>query len=251
MQLNRFTAAAIHFTASAVIGGIVYFVMVGLWYPGGFFSVAGGRDLFLLIVGVDVCLGPLITMIVFVPGKRGLRFDLACIAIAQLTALAYGGWVIFESRPAYIVFVKDRFELARANQVQEITLATGVARPNARLSLTGPLLVGARMPTDPAVVSRLIDSAFAGADLQTYSEYHIPYDEVRSEVRAKALPIARLRRLNPSASGEIDRILARAGLTDQQAAFLPLRAGKADLAALVDSRNGDVVYYAALRPWEY
>jgi hypothetical protein len=107
------------------------------------------------------------------------------------------------------------------------------------------------LPTDPAAISRLIDSAFGGSDLQSYPEYYIPFDEVRPDVRAKALPIARLRALNLNAGGEIDRILARAGLTDQGAAYVPLRAGKADLAVLINRATGDVVYYAPLRPWEY
>ena len=39
--------------------------MFGLWFPGIYRTVAGGRDLFLLVTGVDVVLGPLLTFAVF------------------------------------------------------------------------------------------------------------------------------------------------------------------------------------------
>lgn len=41
-------------------------------------------------------MGPLITLIIFKPGKKGLKLDLATIAVLQVAALAYGTHVVFE-----------------------------------------------------------------------------------------------------------------------------------------------------------
>ena len=38
---------------------------------------------------------------------------------------------------------------------------------------------------------------------------------------------------------------------EEEVGYLPFRAGKKDLTVLVDRRNGDVIRYSALRPWEY
>ena len=46
--------------------------------------------LILLMIGVDVVIGPLLTLIVFDPKKKHLKFDLVVIAALQLAALAYG-----------------------------------------------------------------------------------------------------------------------------------------------------------------
>src|SRR5690348_2121328 len=112
--ISRWRAAAIHLGLSALVATLVLFAIRFMWYPGALFGAAGGLKLFLLIAAVDVAIGPLCTLVVFRQGKKGLAFDLATIAILQVVALSYGSWVLFDSRPAWIVFVVDRFELVRA-----------------------------------------------------------------------------------------------------------------------------------------
>jgi hypothetical protein len=214
------------------------------------FDLAGGRDLFVLIAAVDVTVGPLITLIVYVPGKRGLKFDLVVIALAQLGALAYGAYVLFESRPVWIVYVKDRYELVRANQIADAERAKAKP-PFDALSFTGPRLAGARLPTDPNEQLRIAISAAAGFDVQTYPQYLIPYDEVRGQAMAHAQPISALRRLNPGRVAEVDALPTRLGRPESRLGFLPMRAGKVDLTVLVDRTNGDYLGNFGLRPWEY
>ncbi|HSS27048.1 MAG TPA: hypothetical protein VLL50_03790, partial [Usitatibacter sp.] len=112
-------ASLAHIALSALIAFAVFLPIYFVWYPDVLFESAGGKDLFFLIVGVDVTLGPLITLVIFRPGKRGLLFDLVVIALLQTAALAYGVSVLFEARPAYIAYVKDRYEIVRANSFPE------------------------------------------------------------------------------------------------------------------------------------
>jgi hypothetical protein len=252
-SVNRFKAASIHLAFTSLVAGVVFLVNRYVWYPDALFDQAGGRALLLLVVAVDLAIGPLITLIVFVPGKRGLAFDLATIALLQLAALSYGSWVMFESRPAFIVFVKDRFELVRANEVakpepNEAPVAAGLGQ----VPLAGPRTVGVRLPKDPEEQFRLMMSAMSGADAQNFPRYYVPYDEVRLQVVAHAEPIARLRELNPGAAGTIDHFVARAERPESQIRFLPMRAGPTvDLAVLVDASRGDILGIASLRPWTY
>lgn len=249
--MNRFRAGAIHLAISAAVAAAIFLPIYFVWYPGVLFESAGGRELFLLVACVDVTLGPLITTIVFRQGKRGMKFDLAVIAALQLTALAYGVSVLFESRPVYIVFVKDRFELVRATQVVRENLGKSPLAETDRLSIFGPVLMGSRMPTDADEKFKLSISGLSGSDVQTYPQYHVPYAEARAQVREKLQPIAVLRKLNPAGGDKIDRLLSRAGAKEDDVGFLPLRAGKVDLSVLVDKNTGDVLGYSSLRPWEY
>lgn len=249
-HLRRAGAAAIHLAISATVATAVFSVVYFVWYPGALYDGAGGRELFLLIACVDVTLGPLITLIVFKPGKPGLRFDLATIAVCQVAALAYGTSVLFESRPAWIVYVKDRFELVRANQVLE------AERPKAKppydgLPITGPKLVGARLPKDPDEQLRIALTAVGGVDVQEYPQYYVPYADVKAQAIAHARPIAELRDLNPGAGARIDRLVAKSGREEAALGFLPMRAGKTDLTILIDRRTGEVVANASLKPWKY
>src|SRR5436190_17788454 len=109
--MNRFTASFTHFCISLAVAGLIYLAARYLWYPGPLFEIAGGLELLLLVISVDVTLGPFITFIIFKPKKWGLKFDLAVIGTLQVAALAYGLYSIAESRPVFMTFVKDRYEL--------------------------------------------------------------------------------------------------------------------------------------------
>lgn len=247
---TRWRAAGTHFGLSVLVAALVLAAIYFVWYPGALFDSAGGRDLFTLIACVDVTIGPLITLIIFVPGKRGLAFDLVVIAVLQLAALAYGVYVLYESRPVWIVFVKDRFELVRANYLLEEDI--GKARPPYdELPLDGPRVVGARMPADPKEQLAISLSGAAGRDLQTFPQHYVPYEQVKAEAAAKSLPFARLAEFNAAKRDQLAQWPGRLGRSPDAVRYLPLRAGKVDLAVLVDAKTGDYLATAGLHPWEY
>jgi len=248
--LRRWQAAPIHLAISVLVALAVFAAIRFVWYPGPLFESAGGLRLFLLIAGVDLTVGPLITLIIYVPGKKGLGFDLAVIAVLQVAALAYGTWVLFESRPAWIVFTKDRFELVRANEIPDAERAK--ARPPfSDKPIDGPRVVAARIPADPAERTRIMFSAIQGFDLQSFPQHYVPYEQAREEALARGKPFAALRALNPQRAAEVDALLRDAVLPEAQLRFLPLRGGAVDLAVILDGRDGKVLRIAALKPWEY
>jgi len=247
--MNRFKAALIHLSLSALVASLTFAIIYFVWFPGELFAAAGGLKLFFLIVGVDVTLGPLLTLVVFVPGKRGLKFDLVCIALLQLAGLGYGVHILAEARPVYIVFVKDRFEIARANYISPEELEKGRAKGYGDLSWSGPRIVGAEMPTDPDEQFKIMTSGMAGIDLQGFPQYYVPYEQVRDQVLKAAQPIEKLRRYNPDDPGAVDRAVAATGMREQDLRFLALPAGILDLAVLVDAKDARVVRLANVRPW--
>jgi hypothetical protein len=121
--MSRWRAAGVHLLISAGIAAGVLAVMVAVWYPPPLFQAMGGVTLALILIGVDVVLGPALTLIVFRSGKRRLKLDLAVIALVQVAALLYGCYVVALARPAYIVFVKDQFQVATAAQLSPELLA--------------------------------------------------------------------------------------------------------------------------------
>jgi hypothetical protein len=245
----RVKAALIHLALSAAVAAAVFFPIYFYWYPDVLFESAGGRDLFLLIVGVDVTLGPLITLIIFKPGKWGLVFDLVVIAIMQTAALAYGVYVLFDSRPVHIAFVKDRFEIVRANGFPAGELELARAKGYDKLPWTGPDLVGVKLPTDPDEQFKLMISGFGGVDAQYYPRYYVPYADVRGEVVKEARPLETLRKRNPKRAGEIAQVLGQIGRKEEDVKFIPMRAGKNDLAVFVDAKSGEILKITSLFPW--
>ncbi|MEZ4626487.1 MAG: hypothetical protein R2843_17180, partial [Thermomicrobiales bacterium] len=81
LVLVKLKAGAIHFLLSAAVVCAVLALAVSLWYPSGLRLAAGLLNLAMIMVLVDLVLGPALTMLVFRPAKPSLRFDLGVIAL--------------------------------------------------------------------------------------------------------------------------------------------------------------------------
>lgn len=103
---GRLRASGIHLGLSLGIAALAAVVVFGLWYPYPYREISGGRSLFMLVVSVDVVMGPLITLVIFNRAKprRELMVDFSVVALLQLAALSYGMWTVFVARPVHVVF---------------------------------------------------------------------------------------------------------------------------------------------------
>ena len=248
-SLNRWNAALIHLGISAVVAVTVVTLMLLVWFPRPYFSAMGGDTLILLLIGVDVVIGPLLTLIIFDPGKKGLKADLSVIAGLQLAALAYGCYVMFVARPVYNVFVVDRFETVAANQVDEASLANATGEFRS-LPLTGPKIITAHQPTDPKRQADVVMQAVnGGPDLANLPDLYAAYSEGRAQAALKARPIAELIKRQPGDAATIRAFLAGVGKAEDAVGFLPMKARNKDMTVVVDKRTGDVVGILPVYPW--
>lgn len=137
--MSRIKASLIHLCASLVIACAVGALILLMWYPGPYALIAGGSKLMLLVVGCDVILGPLLTLIVFNPTKQSLRRDIGVVLLIQLAALVYGIHVAAAARPVFGVLMSSTFDVIPANDLvpDDFQGATG---PYNDISWTGPRL---------------------------------------------------------------------------------------------------------------
>jgi len=105
--MSRWRAFAIHFAISAAIFVVLLAIILVFWFPGILFSIDGGWTGLRIIIGVDLVLGPLLTLVVFKAGKPGLKFDLTCIGVFQAVCLAGGMFVVHSERPVALVLAYD------------------------------------------------------------------------------------------------------------------------------------------------
>jgi hypothetical protein len=240
-KVTRWQASGVHLLISVAIALTALTLLLLVWYPGPLFEAAGGRDLLLILIGVDVVAGPLITLIVFRAGKRGLKLDLAVIGTVQLAALLYGAHIMFLARPAFIVFVKDQFQVAIAVDLEPAELEKAKYLQFKYPPFAGPILAFADSPTDPAERNRLLDAALAGRDMELFPQQFVPYKDRAQEVLAKSWPLARTRKEEPQAAKVVDEYLARSGTKESDVRYLRLRAPRAWLAVLIDARTAEPV----------
>lgn len=248
--MSRWKAAAIHVSISAVIGAIAAILLFGVWYPPPYFHAEGADELILLLVGVDLTLGPLLTLIVFRAGKRGLKFDLTMIACAQSFALIYGMSVVLKSRPVFLVSAVDRFVLVGANEITDADLAQGHEARFRSRSWTGPRLVAAEMPTDPTERSNLAFSALAGRDLQNLPKYYRDYDQAGKSLLKHAKSLDELRKEKPQGRAQLTQWLRQSGRKDDSVVWVPMQAIKSDMVMLIDVHSAQPLHALAIDPWQ-
>lgn len=249
--MTRWQASGLHLSICMIIALAVIAIMLFVWYPAPLFDALGGQKIVMMVIVIDVIVGPLLTLIIYKPGKKGLRFDLAVIAALQISALLYGITVLFQGRPVYMVFVKDRIDIVTAVDIESASLARTGIEEFRTLPITGPKLVAARVPTDPQERERILFSAIdRGRDLQSFPEYYQPYGEQVETILKKSLPLAELRNKRPESAAVIDAFLDRTGLSGGQLNFLPVATQKdQDLTAVIDSAKGELVEILEIDPW--
>ena len=240
---SRWQASGLHLLISASIAAVSLVLILGLWFPGPLFEAAGGLGLLYLLVGVDVVLGPLLTLIVFKSGKPGMKFDLAVIGTLQVAALVYGLSVVSLARPAFVVFVVDRFELVSAVELSSEELQAARYEEFRSVPWTGPRLAAADLPEDPAERQRLVGLAASGIDVQNFPRYYVPYAERTKQVLARAVTLARLRETDPVTAKAVDAWLAASGTKPDEVRALLLRTRFAWVAVLVDPKTAQPVKY--------
>lgn len=107
----RLRAAGIHLTISSTIFAVALYLILVEWYPGFHFTVDGGWRGVRIMAGVDLVLGPMLTLIIFNPlkARKLIVFDLACIGTTQLAALVWGFYAIHSQRPVVVSFYEGAF----------------------------------------------------------------------------------------------------------------------------------------------
>lgn len=251
MKLNpaglrlRARAGLVHLLLSAGVAALAAALVFLLWYPGPFRLMSGGRDLFLLVVGVDIVLGPLLTFVVFdlSKGWPHLRRDLAVIGAIQLAGLGYGLHTVFIVRPVAAVFEVDRFRVVTANNVHEVELPQ--ALPAYReLPLTGPWLLSARPAQAGEERNEALFMALDGVDTGQRPIFWRPYEEGRAQALARSRPVAVLIERYPARAEALREAFRSLAVDSAALRFLPVIA-RGDWVVFLDAAGNPVGYFPA------
>ena len=189
--MTRWKASGSHFLLSLlVIGGIATSAFL-LWYPYALYRVAGLDRILLVMFAIDITAGPLLTLILYRPGKWGLKFDLTVVALCQMAFLAYGLHTLSASRPVFLVGTPETFTLVFANEIDDTDLAQAPRPEWRRRSWTGPILVGTRMPDDAEQRQRIIEEFMSGgAGIERTPKHYLDFSEVAADMlRTAAQPV--------------------------------------------------------------
>jgi hypothetical protein len=249
LSISRYRAAGLHLLLSIFIGLLALALMWFVWYPSPLFFGMGGNELALLIVGVDIAIGPLATLIVFNPTKKSrkeLLLDLSVIACLQLGALAYGTYAMYQGRPVFTVFTGNAFAVVTTPEIEPTNLAKApdTFRP---LSFTGPVLVAAEPPKDPHESSDIAFAEAFGSGIQHYPKYFVAYSSKHQDVLSASKPLSELA-LEEKDKAKLAHYLTTSSLPTEQLRCLPVRTKKTLMTAIIDGHNGDLLDILNIQP---
>lgn len=244
--MNRWKAATIHLSISLVLATLLSAVLYFLWFPQPYFIAAGASSLIILLLGVDIGIGPLLTLIVVSPHKsqKLLKLDLSVIAMLQVAALAYGVYVIAAARPIFLVAAVDRFVLVSADDVSNADLALG-DRPAFRTrSWSGPVIVGVQ-PSGVGFDAMTIMAS--GKDLAQLPKYYVPYEKMAAKVMLRAKPLSSVRTISAYQQRQLRQALTGAG-HDTTLVALPLQRNDRFYTAIMSSKTQRPVRIISVDP---
>lgn len=226
--------------AAFVAAGLVFSV----WYPHPYGILSGGRDLFLIIVVVDVVCGPLMTLVLFNPIKPRLELaiDMGLVALMQMSALLYGIHTAYEARPLFLVHEVDRFRVITAGDYGEVDVNASLAVLPESLRprwFAGPTAVSVRPPRNENERTEVtLEAISGGRDYAQRPEFYIPYSSANlSAIRGRYRPLRIFIKKNPDVANEAHEILQRHRVSMEDAYFLPVIHRKEWIAVLDESAN--------------
>lgn len=241
----RAYAALVHFASSLLVAAFSAYLVFGLWYPPPYSALSGGTELFLLLVSVDVLIGPLLTFAVFDRAKlpRVLRRDLTTIVVLQLAAMIYGLHTMAIARPVVMALEVDRFRVVIAQAVLEGELPQAPEGLRS-VSWTGPRLLSTRLP-DSAEKADAVMLAMAGADLGMRPSFWLPWDAAaRATAKRSAKPVVELAKQGPAAAKVLSGAASELGRHMHELVYLPILGRRSDWVALLDRDTGELLGYA-------
>lgn len=247
----RHKACWVHIFISLCVAGVAAAIVFLVWYPYPYRELSGGRELFLLLVSVDVMLGPLLTFVVFNPKKtfRELQIDLAVVVILQAAGLGYGLWAMAQARPVHLVFEIDRFRVVHAIEVPN-ELLEKLPREKVTLPWMGPTILSIRNFRNTQESSEMTLAALQGLSLAFRPELWQSYEESIDDVKRSGKPLSWIKEKFPEHRELLTQVIKASGYPPERLAALPLVARAVFWTILINADTGEIVVMLPIDTFE-
>jgi hypothetical protein len=239
----RLRGFLIHLAVSVALGLTATGIIFLIWYPSPLEQAIGVTSIVLILLGVDVVAGPLLTFAVCKQGKKSLKYDLMLIVLVQISAFIYGIHIIAQGRPVWIVFNKDSFIAVQAFEMKHNYMEKAKSEYQVT-SFSGPGWVALHYPSDTEQKRVLYESAFKGVDLPRRADFYEPIGNQMELIKQKAQELSQLNQFNKPEEVKVE--LAK---WPEANAFLPLNAREIPVSVLIKRETGVVVAIVNLKPW--
>jgi len=241
----RFKAFGLHFSGSATVLLLVLGTLYLGWYRWPGWYLTGVLHVLPIVVGVDVVLGPLLTLVIANPKKsrRELARDIGCIVAVQLVALGYGATTLWNGRPLYYTYSEKELSVTQGIDLQpeEIALARQTNPDFAPHWYSRPRWVWAPLPKDEVTRKNIVESAIQGGfDVTARPRYFKPWQEGLPELRERLTRIDGLGYYSLAQQKILHARLKEYGFDPDAADVLPMTGHGVPLLAVFDRQTLEI-----------
>jgi hypothetical protein len=239
MMRFRLKAFGLHLLASTAALMLIFGALYLGWYRWPGWYLADVSQVVLVMAGVDLVLGPLLTFIIAGANKprRVLARDIAMIVVVQLVALTYGTMSIWNGRPLYYAFSENVLQVVQAYDINPDELALA-RRQKAELAphwYSLPRWIWAPLPQESHERERIVSSAVAGGDdVISMPRYFKPWEQGLQALRAQLKKVDELGYFSAADKKVLKEHMRAEGLSPDQLNSIPLTGRGHPLLAVFD-----------------
>jgi hypothetical protein len=235
----RLKALGLHLLASTVVLSSILGTLYLGWYRWPGWHLADVVHVVIVMAGVDIVIGPLLTFVIARSSKprRELTRDIAMIVAVQLSALVYGAVSLWHGRPLYYAFSENVLQLVQAYDIDahEMALARQEKAELAPHWYSLPRWIWAPLPQDPHERGKIVSSAIGGGDdVISMPRYFKPWEQGLPALRTQLKKVDNVGYFSAADKKVLKEHMRAAGLSPDQLNSIPLTGRGYPLLAVLD-----------------
>jgi len=237
----RIKAFLIHLGISLLILVALLYILIFIWYPPPFFASDGGWQGIKIIVGVDLVLGPLMTLAVFdiKKSRMSLVRDLTIIGLIQIVALAGGTWVVADQRTRLVMFVNDHFISMTKALIDE----SGASQETLdSLKTSRPAMGYIELPSYPGKRRAMVLASTQGAPLYKRGDLYRPLtQEALIDIASHGFDLGDTIEARPELKDRVEKFLSGNKKESHEVSAIPVYCRYGNPSLIIDRATGDII----------
>jgi hypothetical protein len=235
----RLKAFGLHLLASTCALSLILGTLYLGWYRWPAWYLADVVRVVLVMAGVDIVLGPLLTFIIARSSKprRELVRDISMIVVVQLCALIYGTASLWSGRPLYYAYSETVLQLVQSYDIDAEEAARS-RRQNPGFAphwYSLPRWIWAPLPQDPTVSKQIVQSVITGGDdVISMPQYFRPWAEGLPALRTHLKKVDDVAYFMGADKKKLKERMRAAGIATDQMNSMPLIGRGRPLLAVFD-----------------
>jgi hypothetical protein len=241
----RLKAFGLHLLGSASVLALILGALYFGWYRWPGWYLTDVSRVVMVMIGVDVVIGPLLTFVIANKKKprRELKRDIGMIVAAQLCALLYGSVSLWNGRPLYYAFSETVLQEVQAYDIDSREADIG-RRQNPALAphwYSTPRWIWAPLPEDADQRQKIMTEAVMGGDdVISMPKYFKPWENGLPALRSQLKKVDDVAYFEKSEKARFKERMKAVGIPTDELNAIPLTGRGHPLLAVVDPATATI-----------